>query len=346
VLAHLFAALLVAAVPNPPPGGIGGNGSSDEAPPPVVIAGQRAVTTHNGTGGIERHTRIASTSLFATYTTSAVKTCTFKTSQDDFLLADGSRVPKGTQVTSHYLFVEGVAVEFNLPAVAPDAPTGPDATGLFTSKGPLESATREFTIFCDRITNAGLITVPVLDPFLNPRVRDDDLRNSLQLEKPVVYTNPVVDTYGGLVTRYPTWLAIEPDAWRTQVSPTLHYRGSTLMLIAEPRELEFLVVFTPNPDKPSPAFRGTVRCIPGVTAASGGGALPALPVLPEQTEPGTNSNCMWTPPGPGSVTITAQVTYTITFWADGYTAADDDYVWSSAPTTYTTGELNAVNTKP
>jgi hypothetical protein len=55
---------------------------------------------------------------------------------------------------------------------------------------------------------------------------------------------------------------------------------------------------------------------------------------------------MWTPPGPGLVTITARVTYTITFWADRYTQPDDDYTWTSLPTTFVTGELTAVNTKP
>jgi hypothetical protein len=55
---------------------------------------------------------------------------------------------------------------------------------------------------------------------------------------------------------------------------------------------------------------------------------------------------MWTPPGPGTVTITARITYSITFWASGYTEPDDDYTWESQPTTYTTGELIAVNTDP
>ena len=55
---------------------------------------------------------------------------------------------------------------------------------------------------------------------------------------------------------------------------------------------------------------------------------------------------MWTPPGPGNVTITARITYSVTFWANGYTEPTADYVWTSAPTTFVTGELIAVNTKP
>ena len=196
------------------------------------------------------------------------------------------------------------------------------------------------------LSSRNFIVVPLLDPFLDPHPRLDNLRSTLQLDRPTVFTNPIVDTYGGLVTRYPTWLAITPDAWVTQQSPAQVYRGTTLLLIAQPRELEFDVVFTPNPDKPSPAYRGMIPCVPGQDATVGGGALPALPVLPDQTDPGANGDCMWTPPGPGSVTITARITYTITFWADGYTEPDDDYTWTSTPTTFVTGELTAVNTKP
>ncbi|MBI5089445.1 MAG: hypothetical protein HZB15_11475 [Actinobacteria bacterium] len=55
---------------------------------------------------------------------------------------------------------------------------------------------------------------------------------------------------------------------------------------------------------------------------------------------------MWTPPGPGTVTITARITYAVTFWAEGYSEPDADYVWTSERTTFTTGELSAVNTRP
>ncbi len=53
---------------------------------------------------------------------------------------------------------------------------------------------------------------------------------------------------------------------------------------------------------------------------------------------------MWTPPGPGSVTIQARITYAVTFWANGYTEAQPDYVWTSPVATFDTGELAAVNT--
>jgi hypothetical protein len=34
----------------------------------------------------------------------------------------------------------------------------------------------------------------------------------------------------------------------------------------------------------------------------------------------------------------------VTFWANGYTETLTDYVWTSAPTVFRTGELAAVNT--
>ena len=69
-----------------------------------------------------------------------------------------------------------------------------------------------------------------------------------------------------------------------------------------------------------------------------------MPELPEQTEPGVTGVCMWTPPGPGTVTIQARITYSVTFWANGYTEPLTDYTWTSEPTTYRSGELSAVNT--
>ncbi len=345
----MFVALAVSALllaPPPPPPTFGG-GNSSAMPPPVVLAGARSVAVRNATGGLQRFTTIPRTSAFATHAGGPRATCTFTADRDGFLLSNGTTVDRGTVVTGNYLFIEGINVQLDIPPENLPA----DVTGIGTL-GPLETAVRTFTVFCDGtyydINQSGIIQVPYLDPLLNPLTQLDELRNNLQLDRPIVYTNPVVDTYGGLVTRYPTWLAIETDAWRTQRSSPVNYRGATLVLIAQPRELDFTVDFTPNPDKPSPAYRGTISCIPnpGIGPDGARGMLPPLPELPDQTEPGPNGPCMWTPPGPGTVTITAQITYTITFWVSGYTMADDDYLWTSTPTPYPTGELNAVNTKP
>jgi hypothetical protein len=303
------------------------------------------VSVRDANGGIQRLTSIPSTSAFSRYAGGPAATCSFTADRDDFLLSDGTRVPRGTLVTSTYQFVEGVAVALDLPPRELPA----DVIAV-PSNGPIEAGLRTFTVFCDRafyeINRITIVQVPLDDPLFQVRSQLDRLRNLLQLQRPVVFENPIVDEYGGLVTRYPTWLAIEPDAWITQRSNAIVYRGATMLLIAQPRELEFVVDFVPNPDKPSTPFRGIVGCVPDEVADSGSGALPAFPVLPDQSEPGVNGPCTWTPPGPGQVTITARITYSVTFWVNGFTEPDDDYVWTSDPTVFDTGELIAVNTRP
>jgi len=314
-------------------------------PPPVFVGAARSVTTRDGAGGVVRLTSIPGSSDFARHGGGSRKTCTVTADRDGFALSDGSKVAKGTVVTSNYRFVEGIAAPFDLPPVTLPA----DVLGI-ESKGPLDAARRTFSVFCDsayyEINFRGLIEVRAKDPLLDPRTRIDALRNKLQLVRPTVFENPVVAEFGGLVTRYPSWLAIRPEAWVAQRSNIERYRGSTLALIAVPKELEFVVSFTPNPDKPSTPFAGIVSCVPAVAATNDGSALPSFPVLADQTEPGVNGPCTWTPPGPGKVTMTARIVYDLTFWVSGYTERLDDYVWSSEPTTFLTGELRAVNTRP
>ena len=342
--------LLVPPVATPPSQGNGAGGSAG-APIPsaaVAVVGGRSVSVRGESGGLSRLTYIPSASRFAQYRGGVRQTCSITADRDGFVLSNGDVVDRGTVVTSHYVFVEGIAIPFDLPpAVLPD-----DVVHV-GSRGSLVDAMRTFTVFCDGayydINQRGLIEVPFLDVFFTPLARLDQLRNDLQLDRPVVFENPVVGRFGGLVTRYPVWLAIGDEVWRQEVSNPQEYRGATLELITVPRELEFDVEFVPNPAKPSPAFSGVVSCVPGTgigMARGVGGVVPALPVLPEQATPGVNGPCMWTPPGPGRVTFTARITYTVTFRVDGYTMPDDDYVWESVPTEFVTGELIAVNTKP
>ena len=332
----LLASLLLGAAAAPPPP-TGNTGGSSDIPPPVVLAGARSVSTRDDNGGFQRDTSIPSASAFATFAGGKTATCTVVADRDNFQLSNGTRAAENTVITSNYVFIEG-------------NPVGPKPTTTGTSQGPLENAIRVFTAYCDSarypINIKSVILVPLLDPFLNPRPNIDTLRQTLHLDRPTLFTNPIINTYGGLVTRYPTWLAIHPNAWRTQLSDPTFYKGTTLHLIAEPYELNFTINFTPKPGTTTHPYHSDINCIPELPAQPDDQALPAFPVLPDQTEPGPNGPCMWTPPGPGTATITATITYTITFWADGYTEPDNDYTWNSTPTTYNTGELNAVNTKP
>ena len=218
--------------------------------------------------------------------------------------------------------------------------------GSTQSSGPLSQVGRAFNVYCDTTDHyIDTIVVFATDSMLDPLVRVTTLYNGLQLVQPVVYRNPVVDRWGGLITRYPAWLAIQPAAWAEQASSADVYRGWTVYLYLRPIALSFQVVFTPKSEQPSPAFNGIVACVtnPGLATADTI-AFPAVPALPDQSEPGVNGNCMWTPPGPGTVTIQARITYDVTFWANGYTEALADYTWVSPAATFATGELSAVNT--
>ena len=318
--------------------GVLAGGSNPPPPPipPITVAGVRVVDVRDTTGGLSRYTSIPSASVFRTQG-GAGAPCEFSTVYGG-TTSDGTPYQPGQLVRSYkWIFIEG-----DLPALGEPNVADPSGAG----KGPLAGAVRHFAIFCDSVYHfLGMIDVGSRDPMLNPRRNIADLYNHLQLERPIVYRNAVVDRWGGLVTRYPAWLAVQPAAWRAQRSAPAYWRGWTLYLLTQPVSMDFLVQFTPDPSRPSPPFDGVVSCVAaGSAPVADPVALPAVPLLPEQTAPGVNGPCMWTPPGPGSVTIQARITYHVTFWANAYTESQPDYVWTSAPTTFRTGVLSAVNT--
>jgi hypothetical protein len=302
---------------------------------PVLVPGARVVDIRNSSGGLSRYTSIPTTSVFSNHG-GRTSWCTF-TASGAGITSDGQRYVAGQQVRSkHWIFIEG------LPEVIGE----PNMADPGADRGPLAKAVRWFTVFCDSTTHAvTVISVSARDPMLDPRTQVADLYNGLQLERPVVFRNPVVDKWGGFVTRFPAWLAVQPTAWRSQRSNAATWRGWTMYLLARPWSLDFSVVFTPDRTRPSASFSGWVACISAGAAADAGRlALPAMPVLPAQATPGVNGRCMWTPPGPGSVVVQARITYRVNFWANGYSETLRDYVWTSAPTTVRVGELAAVNT--
>jgi len=302
---------------------------------PVLVPGARVVDVRNSSGGLSRYTSIPTTSVFSTHG-GRTAWCTF-TASGAGSTSDGQRYVAGQQVRSkRWIFIEGLPEVIGEPNVA-----DPGA-----DRGPLATAVRWFTVFCDSVYHVvTVISVSARDPMLDPRTQVTDLYNGLQLERPVLFRNPVVDRWGGLITRFPAWLAVQPTAWRNQRSNSATWRGWTMYLLARPASLDFSVMFTPDSARPSAAFSGVVACVPaGSTPDAGRWSLPAMPVLPAQTTPGVNGRCMWTPPGPGSVVVQARITYRVMFWANGYSEALRDYVWTSAPVTMRVGELAAVNT--
>ena len=322
------------------PTGVQAIGGREEPLPTLYAFGARSVETRNESGGLTRQSSIPSGSSFATYGGTRSSTCTF-TATADGTTFDASAYLAGQVVNStKWVFRE-------VPSSFSPEPSPGDNTLHTNNNGPLTTAVRYFAVYCDTRSHLIRAAIPVTvnDPLLNPRPTATELYNHLQLEQPVVYTNPVVNIWGGVITRYPIWLAIQPTAWRPQQSQPAHFLGWTLLLVSEPTSLEFDVNFTPNPNTPSPPFNSTVACVTNPTTATADTvSFPAMPTLPDHSEPGTNSACMWTPPGPGTVTIQARITYTVTFWANGYTEPQPDYTWTSAPTTYRSGELSTVNT--
>ncbi len=308
--------------------------SLEDGSPPISAHGADVVDIRNTSGGLTRYTSIPSDSIFRTRPRGP---CGF-TALSPGTTYDGQDYVAGQQVSStRWLFIEA-KFQHSINPNRPDAAT--------ESYGALSQVGRVFEVYCDTVSHhIDTIIVYSTDPMLDPRTRVTNLYNELQLIQPTVYRNPVVDLWGGLITRYPAWLAIQPAAWAEQVSSADYYRGWTLYLYLRPTALSFQVVFTPNPEQPSPAFNGIVDCVANpADATADTSAFPAVPLLPDQTEPGVNGSCMWTPPGPGTVTIQARITYDVTFWANGYTESLADYTWTSEPATFATGELSAVNT--
>ena len=311
----------------------------DDPQTPIFIPGARAVETRDENGGLSRTTSIPGGSAFATYGGPSTP-CQF-TADSDGVASDGTAYVTGQVVSSSlWLFRE-------VPSSFSPEPSLTDNVMHADNVGPLAAAVRYFAIYCDTRFDLlrASVGVSVNDPLLDPRPRAADLYNGLQLERPVVYRNPVVDRWGALITRYPAWLAVRPSAWRPQKSNSEKYLGWTLLLLTNPKALEFQVDFVPDPTQPSSPFSGVVPCVAdGEGVVADAVAFPAMPVLPLQTAPGVNGRCMWTPPGPGTVTVQARITYAVTFWANGYTEPLTDYLWTSQPATFATGELAAVNT--
>ena len=55
--------------------------------------------------------------------------------------------------------------------------------------------------------------------------------------------------------------------------------------------------------------------------------------------------CVWIPPEPGELTVTARITYDVVFTVSGFADVLAPYVWSSSPLTVRVDELSVVNTR-
>ena len=292
VLAVLLPASPAFALKNPPPG--------STLP---LIPGSRVVHLRDESGGLETFTSFPVVSDFATFG-GVGSTCVARVSGDDPATPDVVESDFGV-VSTRWIFIEN--------RIPPEWLGGP--IDLPDESVVLASRVRRFSVYClstDIVGNfRGVIDVPPSDPFLDPHVVLPTLYNGLQLAALSLYRNPVVNRWGGLVTRSPVWLAIDPVGWVTQRSNVVSWRGWQLALIARPKALEFTVDFVPDRARPSLPFSGVVPCVgAGERPVAWAGALPGPPVdLAVFAPPGVGAPCMWTPPGPGVVSVTARATF-------------------------------------
>ena len=318
------------------------NAGRDPSPPAStpLIPGARVVQVRETTGRLGTYTSLPPDSVFSTHG-GAGSVCDGVAAGDDPATLDVVEESHPIQSTA-WLFVEGAYAGEGLPQVVLPADAAP--TGL-------AALSRTFSVYChDSFWFAnfkGTIQVPVTDPAIDPHRALPDAYDHLQLAPLFVWRNRVINRWGGLVVRAPVWMAVESSGWRQQRSTVVPFRGWLLALYANPKALTFDVSFVPDPERPTPAWSGTVPCVTsGDAVAAFDGAAPQVPDgFAEFGLPGVGPDrCVWTPGGPGKVTVTAHVTFAVTFWVSGATEAQPDYVWSSTPETFTVGELRAVNT--
>jgi hypothetical protein len=331
-------------------------GDADAKPVPVgPIPGAREVHTRDAHGRLDVFTSIPDGSKFGSEG-GAGRPC------GAWIPDSGPAAVPGESSyvdSMNWIFIEGQAFASSASYPIFDSK---DRTlpGPVLGAGSPTSAARTFSVFCQNLEARnfrGAITVTGTDPSLDPRPRAAELRNGVRLERPVVVPDPTVASFGRLVTRHPSWLAILPSSWGMRASAVEYWRGWELQLILRPIGLEFTAVQRP-PDGKSPGVDAGVRApftvsIPCV----GGGPNPVWgtdrfperpPSLPNFSAPGIGTEiglggCVWTPEFLGTVSLTARVTYEVTFWMSGYTERLADYVWDSVPVDFAVGGLSVVN---
>jgi hypothetical protein len=256
-----------------------------------------------------------------------------------------------------WLYVAGLVAEF------PSEITGTAEWDLERLRSALDglpdlsSGTVTFTLYCDGPDQTAefrrIVTVPVTDPVLDPRSRLDELWNRTTLSRPVLWRERVVEEWGGLVTRSPAWLSLEPVSWQPVASNVEHWRMWTLRLVLVPKALSFTVAYLPAADgrAVTAPFRVNVACVVSPLAVDIEAAqVPPRPVHLPDFSAATGHRpelgpCAFVPGHRGSLTVTPRITYETTFVANDYREALPDFESEGDATTFRVGELHAVNTR-
>ena len=167
-----------------------------------------------------------------------------------------------------------------------------------------------YTINNDQHTDIVAQSVQVLltDPVLDPTREIDRIAAQilLPIAAPEITTLPDVKNWGGLVVNNPALLGITPASWQLG-HQTGTWLGLPLEIVAIPKHLDFRVNSTPI---------GCIRDFVDPEPATG----PRFPREPDgfrdtpldpPDHPLGQRPCVWTPREPGTVSVTANVTYGI-----------------------------------
>ncbi len=184
--------------------------------------------------------------------------------------------------------------------------------------GTVDTAFRRFDVFCNGTHGSGLsvnqsrgsITVSINDPFWGYATRRDQLFALLPWPTVTASSQPDPATFGGLPVNMPAVFQMNAAPWGGFLSPTKSYRGWTTQIVANATSMRFVLQFDPDS---AAATTIIVSCISADAILPDSGWIPARdPSVPDFAEPGQfSAPCVWIPPEPGQLTVTAEVTYEV-----------------------------------
>lgn len=184
--------------------------------------------------------------------------------------------------------------------------------------GSVDTAFRRFDVFCNGTHGSGTsvnqsrgsVTVSINDAFWGYASRRDQLLTLLPWPTVTASSQPDPATFGGLPVNMPAVFQMNAAPWGGFLSPAESYRGWTTQIVANATSMRFVLVFDPDS---SGAETITVPCVSAGADLLDTGWIPARdPSVPDFAEPGQfSAPCVWIPPEPGQVTVTAEVTYEV-----------------------------------
>lgn len=345
-------------------GPLGGGGGASN--PPSSIDGPISVSYNNGGDSRRTTTTITSGSAFRTQGGSDRAPCTFNWLPDadgDGVTdpdAESSPVPSDKWVfretTETYDDVTGGFGDDEWAGLA--AVGGTTLSETIATYGPVETAFRRFDVFCNGTHGSGLnvnqsrgsVLVSITDPFWGYASRRDQLVNELPWPTVTAQSQPAPTTFGGLPVNMPAVLQMNAAPWGGLLSPTVSYRGWTTQIVANSVSMQFVLDFTPDGQASQTI---TVPCAGADAELPDTGWVPARSAtVPDFAEPGQfSAPCVWIPPEPGQIAITAQVTYTVDSVVTGpsgqrFTESLNSEVRSSLSLSLRVDDLRIVNVNP